>query len=106
MNARIPEYPGDGYTLLHVVLTPPPTVLEARRPGETLGTVELLLETGADPTIRDEHGRTSIELARENGFRDAVKLMEGVASKGQREEAVRRLWVWGFVGMVCGCGLF
>ncbi|MEM1522421.1 MAG: hypothetical protein QXU69_05310, partial [Thermofilaceae archaeon] len=35
-----------------------------------------LLEAGADPTLRDEWGRTPADLAREQGFGGVAKLLE------------------------------
>jgi len=35
-----------------------------------------LLEAGADPTIRDNKGRTPVDLAREHGRMDVVQLIE------------------------------
>ncbi|SDU12603.1 ankyrin repeat domain-containing protein [Halopseudomonas salegens] len=41
--------------------------------------VQILLEHGGDPTIRDQTGKTSLELAREKGHADIVDLFEGRA---------------------------
>ena len=38
--------------------------------------VKVLLEHGADKSAKDKNGRTAVELAKEAGFEDVVKLLE------------------------------
>ena len=45
-----------------------------------LGTTRLLLEAGANPTIRDFKGRDPLELARANGFNGIVELLAAHSS--------------------------
>ncbi len=39
--------------------------------------VKALLEKGADPSKKDGKGRTPLDLAKEKGFGEMVKLLEG-----------------------------
>lgn len=41
--------------------------------------VRFLLESGADPAIESEDGRTAADMARENNYVQAVELLEGAA---------------------------
>ncbi len=41
------------------------------------GVVKALLEKGADPSKKDGKGRTPLDLAKEKGFGEMVKLLEG-----------------------------
>ena len=65
--------------------------------------VEFLLELGADPMIRDRKGRTPADHARKLRLHDLVRLLEGAAGQGGREEAVRR-WI-GLDRLVAGWGV-
>jgi ankyrin repeat protein len=38
--------------------------------------VKLLLEYGADPTVKDEDGRTPLDIARAEGRRKVVSVIE------------------------------
>ena len=96
VNERCPE---EGCASLHYVFLGP----RKRKPGVVLEIVELLLEEGADSTIKDKDGKTPIELARGLGLKDAAERMERGANKGQREETVRGLDVCGWEGGVVDC---
>lgn len=38
-------------------------------------TVRALVEAGADRSLKDRHGRTALELARERGYAELVRLL-------------------------------
>jgi len=56
--------------------------------------VKLLLERGADPTVKDKYGKTPLDLAREEGYDGVVSLIEEWLGRGkgppQRREAEAR----------------
>jgi ankyrin repeat protein len=41
--------------------------------------VRALLDAGADPTLTDEGGKTSIEIARAEGHTDVAELLDAAA---------------------------
>jgi hypothetical protein len=99
------RHPTEGDTLLqqavgvesvHLV------VKSLKSPAAAAKVVEFLVERGADPTIRDCKGETPADFARREGLEDVARWLEEAASKGDREEAVRRglrIWAgWGVVG--------
>ena len=47
---------------------------EAARTGDT-EMVKVLLQTGADPQLRSNDGKSAAELARTNGHEELVKLL-------------------------------
>jgi ankyrin repeat protein len=52
---NVDEWVSDyGETLLHLAFSSHADIIQKRKPGEILGTVELLLEKGVDPTIKDD----------------------------------------------------
>jgi len=40
-----------------------------------LAIAKRLLEGGADPTLRDEDGKTALDIARERGYSEVVALL-------------------------------
>jgi hypothetical protein len=49
-----------------------------------LQVAEMLVNAGADLTVKDDHGHTPIKVARQYGFRKLVELMTGKPTKGKR----------------------
>ncbi len=64
-NEQSREEEGSGMTALAYAV----------RGGHT-GIVQLLLERGADPMLRDAAGRTALDIARQNGYGDIVQLLD------------------------------
>jgi ankyrin repeat protein len=44
--------------------------------------VALLLESGADPAIRNAAGLTALELAQNRGYKELVGILEGFSKVG------------------------
>lgn len=47
--------------------------------------VRILLVAGADPYIKDAHGKTAFDIARENGYSDILELLESAPLKQKIE---------------------
>lgn len=47
--------------------------------------VRILLVAGADPYIKDAHGKTAFDIARENGYSAILKLLESAPLKQKIE---------------------
>jgi hypothetical protein len=77
---------GDGDTPLHLAAGKgcstsfserglPPPIFEERE-GDYAGVVRLLLESGADPSIRNNEGKTALDIARQWVHEDIVAIIE------------------------------
>jgi len=47
-------------------------------------TLRLLLDKGADPQLRDNRGKTALQMASEEGHEDAAKLLQERAAAADR----------------------
>jgi ankyrin repeat protein len=53
------------------------------------GLVNLLLETGADPRARDDHGDSAVDWARRRGSRKVVEALEQKGARGRADDEPR-----------------
>jgi ankyrin repeat protein len=110
-RGKISEYPPGTQQLVERYANATPLLMAARL-GE-LRIVELLLEAGANPRLRDEDGRYPLDLAREHGHSEVAERLESalkatesdasgnvdedllLASERGEVEAIRRLLAQG-----------
>ena len=53
--------------------------------------IELLLEAGADPAIRNEDGKTALDVAREKGHQPCIALLQAAVAQPQRPTFTEQL---------------